>query len=78
MLVLTRRAGESLLIGDDIELTVVEIQGDKIKIGIKAPKTVSIVRKELVTEAENINREAACALIGIDVLGNAVKKKAVT
>lgn len=74
MLVLTRRAGESLLIGDGIELTVVEIQGDKIKIGINAPKSVSIVRKELVSEAENFNREAARARIDLDALGVAIKK----
>lgn len=57
MLILTRKSGETLLLGDSIEVTIVEVMGDKVKIAIDAPKEVKILRKELV-EAERINKEA--------------------
>jgi len=56
MLVLTRKANESIMIGDDIEITIVEIKGDHVKLGITAPKNVSVHRKEvyLAIQKENI------------------------
>lgn len=75
MLVLTRRKGESVLIGDKVEITIVEIQGDKIKIGVSAPKKIEVLRKELVSQAKDANKEAAFAEVGLDILGKAVKKK---
>jgi carbon storage regulator len=58
MLVLTRKVGETLRIGDDIEITVTDISGDKVRIGIVAPAELKILRGELtLTIAEN--REAA-------------------
>ena len=54
MLILRRRAGESLLIGDNVEIEILDINGSSVKIGIQAPKTVSILRKELqLTRAQN-------------------------
>ena len=54
MLVLRRRAGESLLIGDDVEVEILEIHSQWVKIGIKADKQISVLRKELrVVEAQN-------------------------
>jgi carbon storage regulator len=50
MLVLTRRAGESLLIGDDIEIQVVRIEGDRVVVGIVAPSDVTVMRSELVRD----------------------------
>ncbi|MEG0838991.1 MAG: carbon storage regulator CsrA [Hydrogenoanaerobacterium sp.] len=47
MLVLSRKAGESVYIGGDIKITVVELIGDKIKIGIEAPKSMTVLREEL-------------------------------
>ncbi|MEG1953475.1 MAG: carbon storage regulator CsrA [Hydrogenoanaerobacterium sp.] len=47
MLVLSRKAGESVYIGDDIKITVVEFVGDKVKIGIEAPKSMTVLREEL-------------------------------
>jgi carbon storage regulator len=47
MLVLTRREGESLLIGDDVEITIVEISGNRVRLGVTAPRTVNVVRVEL-------------------------------
>ena len=75
MLVLTRRRGESVLIGDKVEITIVEIQGDKIKIGVSAPKKIEVLRKELVSQAKDANKEAAFAEVGLDILGKAVKKE---
>lgn len=59
MLVLTRKKGESFFIGDEIEITVLEQQGDKVKIGIAAPRALPVLRKELLQEATAFNREAA-------------------
>ncbi|MCK3657015.1 carbon storage regulator [Pasteurellaceae bacterium Macca] len=47
MLILTRKIGESLLIGDDVEITVLSIRGSQVKLGIKAPKTISVHREEI-------------------------------
>ncbi len=59
MLVLSRRKGQSIMIGDEIELTVVDIQGDQIRLGINAPKNISIHRKEVFIEIQKENQEAA-------------------
>jgi carbon storage regulator len=55
MLVLNRKLGESLIVGDNIEIKILEIQDGKIKIGIEAPKDISILRKEVydLIKAEN-------------------------
>lgn len=55
MLVLTRKLKEAIQIGDDIEITVLAIQGDQVKLGINAPKSIDIHRKEvyLAIQAEN-------------------------
>ena len=54
MLVLRRRAGEALLIGDDIEIEFLELSAQAVKVGIRAPKEVCILRKELqITKAQN-------------------------
>ncbi|WP_121663631.1 carbon storage regulator CsrA [Metabacillus litoralis] len=59
MLVLTRKTGETIQIGDNIELTVLSIQGDQIKLGIKAPKNIGILRKEIYDSIQESNNEAA-------------------
>ena len=58
MLVLTRKKGETIIIGEEIEVTVLDIKGDNIKIGISAPKSVSIVRKEIYLAVKEENTEA--------------------
>lgn len=59
MLVLTRKRDQSIVVGNDIEITVVEIKGDQVKLGIRAPANVSIYRKEVFVAIERENREAA-------------------
>ncbi|MGN1109343.1 MAG: carbon storage regulator CsrA [Oscillospiraceae bacterium] len=60
MLVVTRKTDESLIIADNIEITVLEIGKDKVKIGVNAPKEVKIIRSEL-KDARQTNEQAAHA-----------------
>ena len=59
MLILTRRSGEALNIGGDVEITVLEVSGDHVRLGIQAPRQVQVLRKELREEVERENRLAA-------------------
>lgn len=67
MLALTRKKGESLVVNNNIEITVLEIRGDQIKIGIQAPKEVPIYRKEVYVQIQKENEEAT-DIGGLDVL----------
>ena len=58
MLILQRKAGESLLIGEEIEVSVLSVESGRVRLAIQAPKSVPILRAELKTAAE-VNREAA-------------------
>ncbi|GIP51602.1 carbon storage regulator CsrA [Paenibacillus vini] len=59
MLVLSRKKGESIIISDDIEIIVLESEGDTVKLGIKAPKDVEIHRKEIYLAIQESNKEAS-------------------
>ena len=59
MLVLSRQRDETIIIGDDIELTVVDIRGDKVRLGIKAPSHISVHRKEVYEAIKRENENAA-------------------
>ena len=62
MLALARKVNESSMIGNDIEITVLEIKGDQIKLGVKAPKSVPIYRKELYVQIQEENKQAGSAV----------------
>lgn len=57
MLVVTRKTDESLIIADNIEITVLEVFKDKVKIGVSAPKDVKIIRNELI-DTQNVNKDS--------------------
>lgn len=58
MLVLTRKKNEAIQIGEDIEISVLAIEGDQIKLGISAPKSIDIYRKEIYIDIKKQNSEA--------------------
>lgn len=59
MLILTRKLNETIMIGDSIEISVVDIKGDQVKIGIKAPRNVKVYRQEVYKAIQKENIEAA-------------------
>jgi carbon storage regulator len=59
MLVLTRKANQSIMIGDDIEVSVLSVLGEKVRLGIQAPRDVPVFRKEVFVEIQAQNIEAA-------------------
>ncbi len=68
MLALARKVNQSIVIGNDIEITLLEIKGDQVKIGIEAPKSVSIYRKELYAQIQEENKKAAQGSVDVDAL----------
>lgn len=66
LLVLSRKKEESIMIGDDIEIKIIKIEGKAVKIGIIAPKNLRILRKELYDEVKNENIKAAKNVTTID------------
>ena len=58
MLVLSRKKNEAIMLGHDIEITVLGFDGDKVKLGINAPKNITILRKEVYQEVVEANKEA--------------------
>ena len=67
MLALTRKKGEALVINNNIEITVLEVKGDQVKIGIAAPKEVPVYRKEVYLQIQEANKEAM-EISGLDAL----------
>jgi carbon storage regulator len=61
MLILSRRAGESMTIGNDIKVRVVSVSGNQVRLGIEAPREVKVLREEIFRAIEEENRAAAAA-----------------
>ncbi|MBQ8526947.1 MAG: carbon storage regulator CsrA [Lachnospiraceae bacterium] len=67
MLALTRKKGEALVINNNIEITILEVKGDQVKVGISAPKEVPVYRKEVYVQIQEANKEAM-QVSGLDAL----------
>lgn len=80
MLILTRKPGESIYIGDGIKVTIVEVKGSQIRIGIDAPSEVRIYREEIYEQIREENRQAAEAVsdVGLDSLSAAWGKRQIS
>lgn len=68
MLALSRKLNESIIIGQDVEITILEIKGDQVKIGISAPKSVPIFRKEIFLQIKEANKESAENIDNVQIL----------
>ncbi|MEK5059514.1 carbon storage regulator [Paenibacillus sp. FSL H7-0326] len=75
MLVLSRKKGESIIIGEDIEITLLAVDSETVKIGIKAPKNIDIYRNEVYQEIKLSNQEAAVNISQLNSLLNSLPKK---
>jgi len=70
MLALSRKKGEALMINNDIEITVLDIKGEQVKIGISAPKEVPVYRKEVYIQIQEANKEASANMEGMEQLAS--------
>lgn len=68
MLALSRKQGESIVVNNNVEITILEIKGDQVKVGISAPKSVPIYRKEIYLQIQESNKEAATSEIPVETL----------
>lgn len=76
MLALARKINQSIMIGSDIEITLLGIKGDQVKIGINAPKSVPIYRKEIYMQIQDENKKASEGEIDVEVLNKLFSGKA--
>lgn len=72
MLALSRKKNEAIVIDNNIEITILEVKGDQVKIGINAPKEVPVYRKEVYMQIQESNKEAV-NLEGLEALKNLMK-----
>jgi carbon storage regulator len=76
MLVVSRRAGESIVIGDNVTVSVLEVRGDVVRIGIDAPRSIAVHRQELLAQLAQSNQEAASPSDNaVDSLLNAMRDR---
>lgn len=69
MLALSRKKDEAIIINNDIEIKIIEVKGDQVKLGISAPKSVPIYRKEVYLQIQEANKEAANS-VSVEALKN--------
>ena len=74
MLVLTRKSNQSIMIGDDIEVTVLSVMGEKVRIGIQAPQDVPVFRTEIYLEIQRQRAESTVATDGRGNVDDALRK----
>jgi carbon storage regulator len=74
MLVLTRKLNESIMVGDDVKITIVDVKGDQVKLGITAPREVAVHREEVYREIQKENQLAALSKTNLDKLDNLFKR----
>lgn len=76
MLVLKRKIGESIMVGEDIEIVLLDRDGDTVKIGVEAPRSIRVFRKEIFEEIKQANRTALQTESGtLDMLRQMMKNK---
>ncbi|AOT70025.1 carbon storage regulator CsrA [Geosporobacter ferrireducens] len=74
MLILTRKKDESIMIDEQIEIKILSAEDGKVKLGIAAPKNISVLRKEIYMEIRQENQKAAAGQVNIEELKNLLKK----
>lgn len=74
MLVLTRKINESIMVGDDVKITIVDVKGDQVKLGITAPRQVAVHREEVYREIQKENQLASGSKPNLDSLEKMLKK----
>ncbi|ULQ59754.1 carbon storage regulator CsrA [Brucepastera parasyntrophica] len=72
MLILSRKINEKIMIGEDISVTIIEIHGDQVKVGIEAPKSVKVFRQEVFEAIQNENRAAAVSNTNLEGLSGII------
>jgi carbon storage regulator len=76
MLVLTRKSNQSIMIGDDIEVSILAVMGEKIRIGIQAPRDVPVFRKEVYLEIQQESGEGdSSAIVDVDAALQGLSEK---
>lgn len=73
MLALSRKVNESIIINNNVELVILEVKGDQVKVGIKAPKSVPVYRKEIYEQIQESNKEATMTNISAQSLNDIFK-----
>jgi carbon storage regulator len=74
MLVLTRKLNESIMVGDDVKITIVDVKGDQVKLGITAPRQIAVHREEVYREIQKENQNATLSKPSLESLEKLLKK----